>query len=143
MQNLCKSYLLERELGVHVWGTDQMKLAFYTPDAVLDPDQVTVYTPTNEVVGTGYSAGGVVLALTPGFPCLSPTGARKVLIDFADVSLNPANGFTVRYGLIYNASKGNKAVAVIDLGLGYPVTSSFGVVWPVPDDSNAVIRLGA
>lgn len=142
-QNLCKSYLLEREQGIHVWGTDVMKLALYEAAAALNPDTATAYNASNECVGTGYTAGGVVLVLTSGFPKLSPTGARKVLIDFADIALSPASGFTARYGLIYNASKGNKAVAVIDFANTIPATSSFGVVWPVPDDSNAIIRLGA
>lgn len=142
-QNLCKSYLLELHQGIHVWGTDQMRLALYTPSAVLDPDSVTAYTVTNEVSGTGYTAGGPALVLASGFPRLSPTGARIVLIDFEDVALDPANGFTTRYGLIYNASKANRAVAVLDFGLGYVAVSSFGVVWPVADDNNAIIRLGA
>ncbi len=144
-QNLCKSYLLERELGIHVWGTDQMKLAIYSSIALLDPDLVTAYLATNEVSGTGYTAGGVNLALTAGFPKLSNTpGVRKVLIDFVDVTINPANwSMGARCGLIYNASKANRGVAVVDFGSLLQVTTSFGVVWPVPDDSNAIIQLGA
>lgn len=143
MQNLCRSFLLEVLKGTHAFQTDTFKLALYTPAAVLDPDSVTAYSATDEVSGTGYTAGGVALTLASGFPKISPTGAYKSLVDFEDVLLNPANGFTTRYGLIYNASKSNKAVAVIDFGIGYPVTVSFGVVWPVADDANCLIRLGA
>lgn len=141
-QNLCKSYLLEREQGIHVWGVDAMWLSLYSA-ASLNPDTLGAYTATGEVSGAGYSAGGVLLALTPGYPKLSPSGARLVLIDFVDLLLSGASGFTPRQGLIYNKSKANRAVAVVDFANTLPVTTSFGVVWPAPDDNNCIIRLGA
>lgn len=141
-QNLCRSYLLEQTQGIHVWGTDAMWLSLYAA-ATLNPDTLGAYTAAGEVSGSGYVAGGVALTLTPGYPQLSPSGARLVLIDFVDLLITPASGFTPRQGLIYNKSKANRSVAVIDFANTLPVTTSFNVVWPTPDDNNCIIRLGA
>jgi hypothetical protein len=141
-QNLCNSYLLEREFGVHVWGTDVMKLALYGAGVVLYPLTMTEYTAINEVVGEGYVAGGVVLGITAGFPMLAPSGNPKVLIDFVDILFNPAD-FTTRSALIYNSSKQNRAVATINFGLDYPANVSFAIVWPPNDEFNCIMRLGA
>lgn len=138
-QTICKSFLLELLQGIHVFGTDTIKLALYT--AALDPDVVTAYSATNEAAGTGYAAGGFTLALTATFPKVSST-SRKALVDFADVAANPA-AFTTRAGLIYNASKANRAIAAIDFGLSYVAVHNFSLVWPPADDANCLIRLGA
>lgn len=140
-QNLCKQYLLESSLGTHVWGTDVMNLALYGDTANLDPDVITAYTATGECAGTGYVALGQALTLTAGYPKLSPT-SRQVIIDFVDTLWTPA-AFQTRFGLIFNRSKANKAVAVLDWGLVVNVTAAFQVTWPVPDDSHAIIRCGA
>jgi hypothetical protein len=140
IQAMTRSYLLEREQGVHVWGVDVMMLSLYT--GTLDPDTLAAYTAVNEVVGAGYAAGGVALALSAGFPMLSPSGVRKVLWDFADVVFNPAS-FTWRSGLIYNASKANRSVAVLDFGQDQIATVNATIVWPDPSDNLAIIRSGA
>lgn len=142
LQNLCSSYLLELHQGIHDWTTDQFKLALYTASASLDPALVTAYTATNEVSGTGYTAGGFALTLTAGYPKLSPSGAAMVLVDFSDIAA-AASGFSYRRGLIHNASKANRAVAVIDFAQTLSVTTSLGIVWPTPDDNSCIIRLGA
>lgn len=141
-QNYCSSYLLELHQAVHNWSTDQFKLALYSAAASLDPKLVTAYTATNEVSGSGYGAGGFALTVSPGYPKLSPTGAPLVLIDLADIAAS-ASGFSYRSGLIYNFTKANRAVAVLDFAAVLAVTTSLGVVWPVPDDNNCIIRLGA
>jgi hypothetical protein len=140
-QGICKSYLLETQQGVHIWGTDVFKLALYTDAALLDPDVVTAYSALNEVAGVGYVAGGVVLALTATYPKLSAT-SRKVLWDFADVVINPGI-FTARQALIYNASKANRGFAVIDFTQNLQATASFSIFWPDPTDSGAAVTLGA
>lgn len=140
-QLMTKSYLLELHRAVHNWDVDQMKLALYQATANLDPDVITAYTALNETVGTGYVAGGFNLVSTPGFPKVSLT-SRKWLMDFADIAVTPAL-FSTRRGLIYNASKANRAVAVVQFGYTYNPTVSFSFVWPPNDDDNCIIRLGA
>jgi hypothetical protein len=140
-QAMCKSYLLELHQAVHDWDTDQFKLALYQATANLDPDVIAAYTALNETVGTGYVAGGYNLAITAGFPKVSLT-SRKWLVDFVDIAVNPAV-FSTRRGLIYNSSKANRSVAVIQFGYTYNPTVSFGIQWPPNDDDNCIIRLGA
>lgn len=140
VQGICPSYLLESQQGVHDWGVDTFKLALYVPGTNLKPSTTTVYSAVGEVVGAGYVAGGVVLALTGGYPQLSASG--RVIWDFADVVLNPAI-FTARYAVIYNASKGNRAFAVLDFCQDYQAFASFGITWPVPTDNSAAVTLGA
>lgn len=140
-QAMCKSYLLELHQGIHVWGVDQMKLALYQATAVLDPDTIGAYTAANETVGTGYVAGGYNLVIPAGFPKVS-TISRKWLCDFNDILVNPAV-FSTRRALIYNSSKANRAVAVVQFGYTYNPTVSFGIQWPPGDDDNCIIRLGA
>ncbi len=140
-QNVCKSYLLEEQQGIHQWGVDVFKLALYSSGAVLDPATTTAYSAVFESAGAGYPAGGFPLTLLPGYPKLSPT-AFKSLISFQDIVVNPAF-FATRYGLIYNSSKQNRAFAVMDWGIGYFATIDFGIQWPSADDDNCIIRLGA
>ena len=105
---LCNSY--KQELingGVHT-SADTYKVALYTSAATITTD-TTVYTATNEVVGTGYTAGGIALS---GFAVSQVADSTKV--DFNDVSWTGT--MTARKAMIYNSSKGNKAVLVFDFG---------------------------
>lgn len=131
---ICASFKTELAAGTHVLATDTIKVALYTSSATLD-STTTVYTTTNEVVGTGYSAGGVTLtgnAVT--------TSGTKTLIDFADASW-PGSSFTARGALLYNSSKSNKAIAVLDFGSDKNASGgTLRITWPVPDADNAIIR---
>ena len=49
--------------GNENFTTGTYKIALYTGNANLG-QQTTAYTPTNEVVGTGYTAGGQVLTIS-------------------------------------------------------------------------------
>ena len=60
-------------------------------------------------------------------------------VAFADVSWTAA--LTVRGALIYNVSKGNKSVAVLNFGSDKISTTNFVVQMPTPDASNALIRV--
>ena len=132
-QTLTTSFKQEVLLGVHDLDTDTLKMALYVAEANLGAD-TTVYSTTNEVVGSGYSAGGVVLT---GVTVL--TSGTTAYVDFADPVWNPAN-FTARGALIYNASKGNKSIAVLDFGADKTATTSFTVQMPANTASSALIR---
>lgn len=134
-QSIPTSFKAELPAGIHVFGTDAFYIALYTSSASLDAS-TTVYSATNEVVGTGYTAGGA--ALTAAAPTSSGTTA---ILDFSDVSWTTAT-ITARGALIYNSSKSNKAVLVLDFGTDRIVTSgTFSITFPTPDSSNAIIRL--
>lgn len=132
-QTLTTSFKQEVLLGVHDLATDTLKLALFTAEADLNA-ATTVYATANEVVGTGYVAGGNTLT---GVTVL--TSGTTAYVDFADSTWNPA-GFTARGALIYNASKGNKSIAVLDFGSDKTATTSFTVQMPANTATSALIR---
>jgi len=119
-------------------GTSQVfKIALYTSSATLDAT-TTAYSVTNEVSGTGYSAGGETLVIATN-PTSSSTTAY---LDFDDVTWSTAT-ITARGALIYLADGGtNPAVAVLDFGADKTSTAGdFTIVFPAADASNAIIRI--
>jgi hypothetical protein len=138
-QALCTSFKVEILRAIHDFTTstgDVFKLALYTSSANLDAT-TTVYSATNEVANSGtYTAGGG--SLTNVTPTSSGTTA---FLDFADISFTSAT-ITARGALIYNSSKSNRAVAVLDFGADkISTTGTFTVQFPVADATNAIIRI--
>ena len=109
------------------------KIALYTANADLNAATL-VYTTLNEVVGTGYVAGGNVL--TPIVPASSGSTAY---VSFNNVSWVAAN-FLCRGALIYNSST-NAAVAVLDFGSDKTASGTFTVTFPPSTATTAVIRI--
>lgn len=130
-----KSELLTAVHSFAASGGDSMKLALFTSSATLGAS-TTAYSTTNEITGTGYTAGGA--GLTNVNPTTSGTTAYT---DFADVSFTSAS-FTANGGLIYNSTDSNKAVSSHAFGGDVTVTSgTLTIVFPAADASNAIIRL--
>ena len=115
---------------------DVYKCALYTSSASLDAD-TTVYTATNEVTGTGYTAGGATLTIAAA----TSTGSTAYA-DITDATW-PASTITgARAALIYNSTTGNAAVAVLDFGSDKSSSAStFTIVFPTADSTNAIIRI--
>lgn len=135
VQAMCSSFKQQLFLGEHDLDTDVIKMALYTSLADLSA-ATTVYSTSQEVVGTGYVAGGNVL--TGAVVSLSGTVAY---VTFANVTW-PASSITARGALIYNNSKSNKAIAVLDFGADKISSSStFAVQFPADTASTAVIRI--
>lgn len=137
-QSMCTSFKVELLQGVHNFTAstgDTFKIALYTSSATLGAS-TTAYTVTNEVSGTGYTAGGNTL--TNVTPTSSGTTA---FTDFADTTWSTAT-ITARGALIYNSTETNKAVCVLDFGSDKTSTAgSFTIVFPTADASNAIIRI--
>jgi len=120
-------------------ATDTFKMALYTSSATLDAT-TTAYSATNEISGTGYSAGGVAIA-----PTLSASGATTY-VDFADAQWTTAS-FTARGCTLYdttinNGGTTNLVIAIWDFGSDKTVASgTFTIVMPTADTSNALLRL--
>jgi hypothetical protein len=131
---VCNSYKKEILDGVHA-AADTYKIALFTDAATLGA-ATTAYATTNEVVGAGYTAGGLTLT---GFT--SGLADSVAYITFADAAWTNAT-ITARGCLIYNSSKSNKAVAAFDFGSNITSTSgTFTVDLPVAGAS-ALIRIG-
>lgn len=119
-------------------GTSQVfKIALYTSSATLDAT-TTAYTTSNEVTGTGYTAGGNTLVVSQ-VPTSTGTTA---FLDFADSTWSSAT-ITARGALIYLANGStNPAVCVLDFGSDKTSTNgNFTVIFPAADASNAIIRI--
>lgn len=133
-QTLTTSFKKEVLQAVHNFDVDTFKLALYTSTASLGPT-TTAYSSTDETSGTGYVAGGVVLTGVS----VAEEG-EVVFVVFTDAVWPTAN-FVARGGLIYNSSKGNKAVAVLDFGADKTPTTSLTVRMPPATATAALIRL--
>lgn len=135
-----KKELLERKHDFNVTSGHTFKIALFTSAATLGAS-TTAYTTTNEVVGTGYTAGGIVL--TNVDPTSSGTTA---FIDFNDATFSSAT-ITAAGALIYNTTTDGgtgttNAVAVISFGADKTSTNGdFVVQFPVADATNAILRI--
>lgn len=131
VQTQTTSFKAELYQAVHNLLTDTLKIALYTANADLN-EGTTVYITDDEVTGGGYVAGGVVL-----------TGATvnsdgyTAYVNFNNVAFNAA--VTARCALIYNTSKSDKAIAVLDFGSD-KTSASFTITMPANTATAALIR---
>jgi hypothetical protein len=140
---MCTSFKQELLVGSHNFTAstgDTFKLAMYTNSASFDAS-TTDYTATNEISGTGYSAGGGTLTnVTP------TTSGTTALTDFADLTFSSST-ITARGALIYNTTTGGgtgttDTVVVLDFGSDKSSSAGdFTIVFPTADASNAIIRI--
>lgn len=129
-QTATTSFKADLLKAVHNFNTDTFKIALYLATADLGAN-TTVYVTGSETSGTGYVAGGNTLT------GVSVNDAG--FVAFANVSWNPA-AFTARGALIYNSSKANKSVAVLDFGSDKTATNTFLVQMPANTVTSALIR---
>lgn len=119
-------------------GTSQVfKIALYTSSASIGAG-TTAYSATNEVSGTGYTAGGNTLTISQ-VPTSSGTTAY---LSFSDTTWTSAT-ITARGALIYLANgTTNPSVAVLDFGGDKTSTAgNFTIQFPTADASSAIIRI--
>lgn len=109
------------------------KIALYTANADLSASTIA-YSTENEVVGSGYTAGGRTLVVIP--PAYS---GNTAYVSFNNVTWDPAS-FTTRGALIYNSTTG-AAVAVLNFGSDKIAVNSFTISFPTADSSNAILRI--
>lgn len=135
------SYREEILKGIHQAG-DVYKLALYTSSATLNLD-TTVYTTSGEITSPGYTAGGATLA---GFNVttdkVTHPATPVTILDFDNLLFTDCT-IAARAALIYNSSRGNKAVHVFDFGAdkGLLSNGTFLVEMPVANADTGLIRL--
>jgi hypothetical protein len=132
VQTQTTSFKTELYQGIHDLSTDTIKIALYTGNANLNAD-TTVYTTTGEVVASGYTAGGNTLTGV----AISSSG-YTAYVNWANTSWTAA--ITARCALMYNASQGNKSIAVIDFGADKTSTTTFTITMPANTSTTALIR---
>jgi hypothetical protein len=132
VQTQTTSFKSQLYQAVHNLTTDNLYVALYTGNANLNAD-TTIYSATNEIVTSGYTAGGQLL-----------TGVTLNTYNYtAYVNFNNAvwtgAKITARCALIYNASQGNKSIAVLDFGSDKTQTN-FTITMPSNTYTTALIR---
>lgn len=121
--------------GVHDFNNDTFKIALYGTAAELTLTGTTAYTTAGEIVATDYVAGGV--ALTGG---LITDDAGVALVDFDDVTV-PGTGMVVQAAIVYNSTKSNRAVLIIDFGTPEGPETDPVIRFPSPTATTALIRM--
>lgn len=146
-QTVTTSFKVELLQGVHNFGpTDPNAfwIALYTGAASINGD-TTEYSPTlvGQVEdGNGYATGGqqLTISVTPTYG-QNTYGTTTAYISFANISW-PDASFTARGALIYNATQGNKSVAVLDFGADKTVSgNTFTITFPTADANSAIVRI--
>lgn len=146
-QAMCTSFKQEILQGIHALGTtvtragtgaDTIKAALYLASATVNAS-TTAYSSTNEVSGTGYTAGGVTVT-NANAPSTSGTTAiwtPSASLSWTTVTL--ATAFDAV--LLYNSSQSNKAISVHTFGSQTVTAGNFTLTMPTNDASNALIRI--
>lgn len=135
-QTLCTVFKTNLLKGVENFNTGTpytYKIALYGSTATLNADTVA-YTTSGEITGTGYTAGGAVLA-----PTIPVSGSGTAYVTFSNVLWSPAS-FTTVGALIYNSTTG-AAVAVLNFGESKTAVNTFTVAFPAATATTAIIRV--
>jgi hypothetical protein len=134
VQTQTTSFKEELYEGIHDLLTDTLKMALYTANADLNA-ATTVYTTDQEVSGTGYTAGGATVTNVT-----VQSSGTTAYVNFDNVQW-PGASFTARGALLYNSSKSNRSIAVINFGSDKIVNNSiFTVTMPANTATTALIR---
>ena len=132
---LTASFKQQVLLGVHDFLNDVFKIALYDSTATLDSN-TTVYTTTGEVTSAGYTAGGQVL-LVPTVGVGNDTGYAS----FAS-PIWYGTTFSVRGALIYNFTKSNKSVGVLNFGIDQTTLGqNIEIRFPANNPETSIIRI--
>ena len=131
-QTQTTSFKAECWQAVHDLLTDTLKIALYTGAASLD-QTTTAYSATNEITGAGYTAGGQTLT--------GVTINSEGFVVFSSFN-NPSwsGALTARYALIYNSSKADRSIAVLDFGADKTSVNTFTITLPANTATSALLR---
>jgi hypothetical protein len=150
-QAMCTSFKGELLNAVHQFGSptivsrtsltaptaDTFKAALYVATATINA-ATTVYSSTNEVTGTGYTAGGVTTVfIAPGTS--GTTAFTTPNASFAWTTVTLATSFDCVF--TYNSTQGNKAVSVHTFGATTVTAGNFTLTMPTNDATNGLIRI--
>lgn len=127
-----KSGLLAADFDFATGTTDTYKIALYTADATLNA-QTAAYTTDNEVVASGYTAGGQLITPSVGFL------EGVSFLDFSDATWSGV--ITARGALIYKVGGSNTALFVLDFGSDKTSATQFQVQFPVATYTSALVRI--
>lgn len=130
-QTQTTSFKAECWQAVHDLLTDTLKIALYTNAASMS-EATTVYAADSEISAPGYIAGGQAVTATVG------TAGFTAFANFTSPTWT--GPLTARYALIYNASKGNKSIAILDFGADKTSVMAFTIAMPANTATTALLR---
>ena len=134
VQTQTTSFKAELYEGIHDLIDDTIKIALFNANADLSAS-TTVYSTNQEVTGTGYTAGGNTLT-----GATVRSNGTTAFVSFDNTTWSGAS-FTCRGALIYNSSKADRSVAVLNFGSDKIVTNgTLTVEFPNNDVTSAILR---
>ena len=133
IQTQTTSFKTELYEGIHNLLSDTLYMALYTGNVSLN-NTTTVYTTSNEITGTGYTAGGIQVTGAT----VSNDGNYTAYVNFNNVTW-PNSNLTARCALLYNVSKSNRSICVIDFGSNKTM-ANFTITMPANTSTTALIR---
>jgi hypothetical protein len=134
VQTQTTSFKAELYEGIHDLIDDTIKIALFNANADLTAS-TTVYSTNQEVTGTGYTAGGNTLT-----GATVRSNGTTAFVSFDNTSWSSAS-FTSRGALIYNSSKANRSIAVLNFGSDKIVANgTLTIEFPTNDVTSAIIR---
>ena len=156
-QSMCTSFMEQLMLGEHQLGTatlvsrtsltapttDTLKAALYLASATVNAS-TTAYSASNEVSGTGYSAGGVTVtnATAPTSTNASSTAGVAFFTPSASITYTTVTLATAFDAvLLYNSTQSNKAISVHTFGSQTITAGTFTLTMPSNTTTTALIRL--
>lgn len=146
-QAMCTSFKQELMNGMHAFGTtvtrgattaDSFKAALYVATATISA-ATTAYSATNEVSGTGYTAGGVAIASWNAPATTGTTAYTTPNASFAWVTVTLATSFDCV--LVYNSTQANRAVSAHTFGATTVTAGNFTLTMPTNDSTSGLIRI--
>ena len=154
-QSMCTSFLGELMTATHNFGTaptrgtgaaDTYKAALYTVGATINAS-TTVYTSTDEVTSTNYTAGGV--NITNATPPASTNSSITAGVGYWTPSASivygtvgtPVTFASFDCVLVYNSTQGNKAVSAHTFTAQTVTSGTFTLTMPSNTTSTALLRL--
>jgi hypothetical protein len=146
-QAMCTSFKGELLTGTHNFGVaptrgstaaDSFKAALYLASATVNAT-TTAYSASNEVSGTGYTAGGVAVtnATVPATSGTTAYWTPSASITYTNVTLSTAFDAV----LIYNSTQSNKAVSVHTFGSQTVTAGTFSLTMPANAPSTALLNI--
>jgi hypothetical protein len=134
VQTQTTSFKAELYEGIHDLIDDTIKIALFNANADLSAS-TTAYSTSQEVTGTGYTAGGNMLT-----GATVRSSGTTAYVSFDNTTWSSAS-FTCRGALIYNSSKANRSVAILNFGSDKIVANgTLTIEFPNNDVTSAIIR---
>lgn len=145
-QAVATSFKTELLTGIHALGTtvvrgstaaDAFKASLYVTTGSIGA-ATTAYSATNEVSGSGYSAGGITFTwVAPTSSGTTAYSTPSAALSYGTVTLATAFDCV----LLYNSTQSNKAVASYTFGSTTVSAGTFTINMPTNDSTNGLLRL--